>query len=72
MRVVAIESGGPRAAAPRAAAPVTNGAAILSLPVCAEVTLRVLNADGEVLGAAALREPATGERIFNEQVVADW
>ncbi|WP_123827023.1 hypothetical protein [Micromonospora globispora] len=58
--------------AQRAVAPVTNGAAILSLPLGAEVTLRVLNADGKVLDVQALHEPATGERIFNEQLVSTW
>lgn len=65
--VTATGSGGQRAVAP-----VTNGAAILSLPLGAEVTLRVLNADGEMLDVQALQEPATGERIFNEQLARAW
>ncbi|MFD2763387.1 hypothetical protein [Micromonospora eburnea] len=56
----------------QASASVTGGAALLTLPIGTEVTLRALDADGKVLGSGILREPATGERIFNEQLTSAW
>ncbi|MFJ8578499.1 hypothetical protein [Micromonospora sp. NPDC093277] len=56
----------------RASAPVTGGAALLTLPIGTQATLRALDADGKVLGSGVLREPATGERIFNEPLISAW
>ncbi|MEV4760729.1 hypothetical protein AB0J86_37280 [Micromonospora sp. NPDC049559] len=55
-----------------ASAPVRDGAAILTLPLGAKVTLRALAGDGSTLASAPLRELARGERIFNEAVTSNW
>lgn len=56
----------------RASAPVTGGAALLTLPVGSQVTLRGLDRDGTVRCSGPLREPAAGERLFNEPLVSAW
>ncbi|RNL98672.1 hypothetical protein EFE23_13250 [Micromonospora solifontis] len=56
----------------RASAPVTGGAALLTLPVGSTVTLRGLDRDGVVRCSGPLREPAAGERLFNEPLVSAW
>ncbi|SBT45342.1 hypothetical protein [Micromonospora auratinigra] len=56
----------------RASAAVTDGAALLDLPVGADVTLRGRDAAGTVRCSGPLREPATGDRVFNEPLVRDW
>ncbi|MFR9774910.1 hypothetical protein ACL02O_02490 [Micromonospora sp. MS34] len=68
----AVEVEAESAAGARSAAPVDSGFAILSVPMGAEVTLRALDANGKVLASQRLREPAAGERIFNEQLVSAW
>ncbi|MFE9694693.1 hypothetical protein [Micromonospora sp. NPDC005806] len=54
------------------AAPMYAGFAILTVPLGAEVTLHVLDANGKTLATQPLREPASGERIFNERLTFDW
>ncbi|MEV0430440.1 hypothetical protein [Micromonospora sp. NPDC050495] len=56
----------------RASAPVTDGVARLTLPVGSPVLLRGVDRDGVVRSSGPLREPATGERIFNEPIVSAW
>ncbi|MCW3840338.1 hypothetical protein ONA70_09540 [Micromonospora yasonensis] len=56
----------------RSTAPVDNGFAILTVPMGADVTLRALDANGNLLAAQRLREPAAGERIFNEELISAW
>ncbi|MGS2616006.1 hypothetical protein ACVCAH_16005 [Micromonospora sp. LZ34] len=56
----------------RATAGVRGGAALLTLPLGAQVTLRAVDGDGKVVGSGTLREPAKGERIFNESLVWNW
>ncbi|MEH0937697.1 hypothetical protein [Micromonospora psammae] len=56
----------------RATAVVRDGAALLTLPLGAEVTLRALDGDGKVMASGALREPARGERVFNEALTWAW
>ncbi|WP_147434567.1 hypothetical protein [Micromonospora musae] len=56
----------------RASAEVRSGAAVLTLDVGAEVTLRALDRTGALLASAPLRELARGERIFNEPLVHAW
>ncbi|SIN41017.1 hypothetical protein [Micromonospora cremea] len=58
--------------ATRASADVRSGAAVLTIAVGAQVTLRALARDGTVLASAPLREPAQGEHIFNEPLVTGW
>ncbi|SCG40533.1 hypothetical protein GA0070609_0895 [Micromonospora echinaurantiaca] len=55
-----------------ATAEVRGGAALLTLPLGAQVTLRAVDGDGKVVGSGTLREPANGERIFNESLVWNW
>ncbi|MEO3775516.1 hypothetical protein ABGB16_01430 [Micromonospora sp. B11E3] len=56
----------------RAAAPVGAGAAELTLPVGAEVTLRALDRNGRVVASGRLVELAEGERLFDERIVSNW
>ncbi|SCG48741.1 hypothetical protein [Micromonospora coxensis] len=56
----------------RATAPVRDGAAVLTLPLGARVTLRAVDGTGAVVGSGLLREPAHGERLFDEPLVRDW
>lgn len=56
----------------RSSAPVNLGFAILAVPVGAEVTLRVRDANGKLLASQRLHEPAAGERIFDEQLISAW
>ncbi|MDO3701747.1 hypothetical protein Q3W71_08650 [Micromonospora sp. C28SCA-DRY-2] len=56
----------------RATAEVRDGAALLTLPLGAQVTLRAVDGDGKAVGSGTLREPAKGERIFNESLVWNW
>ncbi|MFI5484706.1 hypothetical protein ACIBXA_08810 [Micromonospora echinaurantiaca] len=56
----------------RATAEVRAGAALLTLPLGAQVTLRAVDGDGKVVGSGTLREPANGERLFNESLVWNW
>lgn len=56
----------------RASAPVLNGMALLNLPVGSPVLLRGLDRDGQVRSSGPLREPASGDRIFNEPVLSGW
>ncbi|MGB2569543.1 hypothetical protein ACPFP2_13980 [Micromonospora citrea] len=56
----------------RATGPVRDGAALLTLPLGARVTLRAVDGTGGVVGSGVLREPARGERLFNEPLVRDW
>lgn len=56
----------------RATAEVRGGAALLTLPLGAQVTLRAVDGDGKVVGSGTLREPANGERLFNESLVWNW
>lgn len=56
----------------RAGARTTGGAALLTLPIGTQVTLRALDADGKVVASGVLREPAAGERIFNEPLTSAW
>ncbi|MEV4483486.1 hypothetical protein [Micromonospora coxensis] len=55
-----------------ATGPVRDGAAVFSLPLGARVTLRAVDATGAVVGSGVLREPARGERLFNEPLVRHW
>ncbi|MFG1952608.1 hypothetical protein [Micromonospora sp. NPDC048830] len=56
----------------RATGPVRAGAAELTLPVGAEVTLRALDRNGRVVASGRLVELAEGERLFNERIVSNW
>lgn len=67
VRVVVVGSG-----TGRASAAVTDGAAVLSLPVGERAEVRAMDADGRVLASTPVREPERGERLFGEQLVSDW
>ncbi|MEU5567648.1 hypothetical protein [Micromonospora musae] len=56
----------------RASEDVRSGAAVLTLDVGANVTLRALDRSGALLASAPLREPVDGRYIFNEPLVNAW
>lgn len=58
---------------PTPPAPVTDGVAVLrSIPVGAKVVLEAYGSGEKPLATAPLREPADGERLFDEPLVRAW
>ncbi|RZU77391.1 hypothetical protein EV384_6110 [Micromonospora kangleipakensis] len=56
----------------RSSAPVTNGAAVVALPLGEPADVRALDAAGRVLASIQVREPERGGRLFGEGLVSDW
>jgi hypothetical protein len=55
-----------------AAVHLTDGAGLLLLPVGGADRVRFLDADGKVLRETGFAEPASGPRLFGDQLTRDW